>query len=104
MVDAVHTLEKALGRVSYEVTAHETASRVFRRSLFVVEDMKAGEVFTEQNIRSIQPGYGLPPKHLPKVLGRRAATDVTRGTPLCGLRIGDGNRGEHRQDERIYTG
>lgn len=82
MVDAVRVGEKALGRVNYEVTEKEAASRVFRRSLFVVEDMKAGDVFTDKNVRSIRPGYGLPPKHLADVLGRRATRDIARGTPL----------------------
>jgi N-acetylneuraminate synthase len=82
MVEAVRTAEKALGRVSYEVTEKEKASRIFRRSLFVVEDMKAGDVFTDQNIRSIRPAHGLPPKYFLEVLDRRAARDLLRGTPL----------------------
>jgi pseudaminic acid synthase len=82
MVEAVRTAERALGQVSYEVTDKEKASRVFRRSLFVVKDMKAGDVFTEQNVRSIRPGHGLLPKHLPEVLGRRAESDILRGTPI----------------------
>ncbi|MBC7260763.1 MAG: pseudaminic acid synthase, partial [Chloroflexi bacterium] len=83
MVEAIRTVEKALGRVSYEIGEREAKSRVFRRSLFVVKDMKAGEVFTEENVRSIRPGYGLPPKFLKEVLGRRAACDIKRGTPLA---------------------
>lgn len=82
MVDAIRVAEKAVGKVSYEVTEREAASRVFRRSLFVVADIKAGEPFTEKNIRSIRPGYGLPPKHLSDILGRRATCDIARGTPL----------------------
>jgi N-acetylneuraminate synthase len=82
MVDAVRAAEQALGRVSYTVTAREQASRVFRRSLFVVRDVSAGEVFSRENVRSIRPGHGLPPRHLPAVLGRRAARDIVRGTPL----------------------
>lgn len=82
MVDAIRTAEKALGRVSYELTKSEAASRVFRRSLFVVADVKAGEVFTEENVRSIRPGHGLPPKWLPELLGRRAMRDIARGTPF----------------------
>ena len=83
MVEAVRTTEKALGRVSYEVTAKEKASRAFRRSLFVVQEVKAGDMFTEMNVRSIRPGYGLPPKYLSEVLGQRAACDILRGTPLA---------------------
>ncbi len=82
MIDAVRMVEKALGRPSYEITEREMASRVYRRSLFVVGDVKTGEVFTDKNVRSIRPGYGLPPKWLPEVLGRRASRDIARGTPL----------------------
>jgi len=57
-------------------------SREFSRSLFVVKDIKAGETFTEENIRSIRPGYGLPPKYLKDVLGKRAKIDIKKGTPL----------------------
>jgi sialic acid synthase SpsE len=81
-VEAIRTVEKALGKVHYGITEQEAKSRVFRRSLFVVKDMKAGEMFTEENVRSIRPGYGLHPRHLNDVLGRRAARDIKRGTPL----------------------
>ena len=82
MVEAVRTVEKALGEVNYKVTEKETASRVFRRSLFVVEDVKKGEVFTDKNVRSIRPGSGLHTRYLDKVLGRRTAQNINRGTPL----------------------
>lgn len=82
MVAAVRTVEKALGRVHYGVSEREAASRVFRRSLFVVRDMKKGEGFTEENVRSIRPGYGLPARHLRDVIGRCASQDIERGTPL----------------------
>ncbi|MBI4327438.1 MAG: pseudaminic acid synthase, partial [Chloroflexi bacterium] len=82
MVEAIRTTEKALGRVNYEINPEESKSRIFRRSLFVVEAMKAGERFTGRNVRSIRPAHGLHPRHYEKVLGRQAACDIARGTPL----------------------
>lgn len=82
MVDAVRETEKALGTVSYDVSEREMGSRAFRRSLFVAMDVEAGEKFTEENVRSIRPGYGLPPKYLSMVLGRKATENIRRGTPL----------------------
>jgi pseudaminic acid synthase len=82
MVEAVRTVEKSLGTVSYGVSEKEAKSRIFRRSLFVVEDVKAGDEFTARNVRSIRPGNGLAPKHLKEVLNRRASRDIKRGTPL----------------------
>ena len=83
MVDAVRTAEQALGRVQYALSKKEESSLVFRRSLFVVENVKAGEAFTEKNVRCIRPGYGLHSRHLDVVLGRKAAHDVKRGTPMA---------------------
>jgi len=82
MVNAIRVAEKALGQVNYAVTEKEAASRVFRRSLFVVKDMKAGDVFTEENVRSIRPGCGLHTKHLERIIQRRAAKSIKRGTPV----------------------
>lgn len=82
LVDAVRVAEQALGQVRYEMNSAEDACRVFRRSLFIVNDVKAGELLTTENVRSIRPGHGLPPKFLSRVLGRRAARDLTLGTPL----------------------
>lgn len=82
MAQSVRAAQQALGRVRYGANESEAASLVFRRSLFVVEDMRAGETFTTQNVRSIRPGHGLPPARLPEVLGRRAARDISRGAPL----------------------
>jgi N-acetylneuraminate synthase len=82
MVEAVRTTEKALGSVSFGLTDKEKENKVFRRSLFVVRDMKAGETFTKENVRSIRPGYGLPPKHLKGILGKKAGQDIKKGTPL----------------------
>ncbi len=82
MVEAVRIAEQALGHVRYGVTKQEAASRDFRRSLFVVRDIKEGEEFTAENIRSIRPGYGLAPKHLKEVLGKHALQELKAGTPL----------------------
>lgn len=82
MAEAIRAAEKALGQVHYGVSEKEATSRIFRRSLFVVEDIRAGEEFTAKNVRSIRPGNGLHPRHLPEVLGRFAAHDLRRGTPL----------------------
>lgn len=82
LVAAIRTAEQALGRVNYARTEREQSSVVFRRSLFVVADIRAGERFTTENVRSIRPGHGLPPKHLPNVLGRTARCDLAAGTPL----------------------
>ena len=82
MVEAVRTAEKALGSVQFASGPREANSRRFRRSLFVVEDIKKGELFTKQNVRSIRPADGLHPRNFNEVLGKRAARDVERGTPL----------------------
>src|SRR5262249_3232339 len=82
MVEAVRTAEKALGAVHYGLSGKDPASGGFRRPLYVVRAVRAGEPLTEQNVRSIRPANGLPPKFLPDVLGRRAALDLPTGTPL----------------------
>jgi N-acetylneuraminate synthase len=82
MVEGVRTAEKALGSVHFGVSDREGRSRVFRRSLFVVRDLKKGELFTSENVRSIRPGDGLHTRHLAEVLGKTAALDIVRGTPL----------------------
>lgn len=74
---------QALGEVSYGVTEKEKASLRFRRSLYIVRDMKAGEVLNHENLRAIRPGMGLAPKHLDALLGKVVARDVRRGTPAC---------------------
>jgi len=82
MVDAVRIAEKALGAVSFGQSEKENASRVFRRSLFIVKEVKAGDKFTPENVRSIRPGHGLHTRHLKEIVGRRAARDAEAGTPL----------------------
>lgn len=93
MVRLIRQTERALGRVSYERTPTEQEGLVFRRSLFVVEDVEAGEVFTAHNVRSIRPGHGLAPRFLPDVLGRRATRAIRRGAPLTWELVGP--RAEH---------
>ena len=82
MVSAIRTAEKAVGEVRYEASPQEAASRMFRRSLFIVKDVKQGEAFTAENVRSIRPGCGIHPRHLKDVLGHRAKQDLQLGTPL----------------------
>jgi pseudaminic acid synthase len=82
MVDAVRVAEQALGEVYYGLSADEQSSRVFRRSLFVVKDMRKGETFSPENLRSIRPGTGLHTRYLETFLGRSAARDIRAGTPL----------------------
>lgn len=82
MVEAVREVEKALGTARLGPTGGEEPSRIFRRSLFVVADVRAGERFTTDNVRSIRPSHGLHPRDLDRVLGRRASRDIPRGTPL----------------------
>ena len=82
MVKSVREVEEALGKVSYELTEKIKKSHEFSRSLFVVKDMRAGETFTEKNIRSIRPGYGLHPKYYDVILGKKVKTDIKKGSPL----------------------
>ena len=82
MVAAVRQAEKALGKPTYELTEKVKDNRKFSRSLFAVKDIKAGELFTEENVRSIRPGYGLHPRYLKEVIGKKAKVDIVAGTPL----------------------
>jgi len=82
MVRAIRSVEKALGKVDYNVTMRMQKSRVFSRSLFVVEDIKRGDLITEQNVRSIRPGHGLHPRYLKEILGKYASHDLKKGTPF----------------------
>jgi len=82
LVESIRSAERSLGRVQYGPTPHEMRTRPFRRSLFVVCDMKKGEAFTAANVRSIRPADGLHPRHLPDLLGRHASRDIEKGTPV----------------------
>lgn len=84
LVNSVNTINSALGEVRYGATVREKDSRIYRRSLFAVRDIRSGEMFTADNIRSIRPAYGMPPKKLNFVLGKKARVDIKRGTPLSG--------------------
>jgi N-acetylneuraminate synthase len=82
LVEGARIAWSALGSVNYQHKDSEKGNVVFRRSLYVVADLAAGETFTENNIRSIRPGYGLAPKHLAAILRRKATRDIPRGTPV----------------------
>jgi N-acetylneuraminate synthase len=74
---------QALGSVRYGPSEHEKSSLIYRRSLYVAQDMKAGERFTKENLRAVRPGKGLPPKHLDDFLGKSISRDAAKGTPLA---------------------
>jgi len=82
MVKAVREAEVAVGKVDYTLTEKMLKSREFSRSLYVVEDIKAGELITEKNVRSIRPGYGLHPKYLTDIMGKKAKVALEKGTPM----------------------
>ncbi|HAA93678.1 MAG TPA: pseudaminic acid synthase [Rhodospirillaceae bacterium] len=89
LVDGVRTAWQAFGKPHYERKESEKGNVIFRRSLYVVEDIDDNGVFTNRNVRSIRPGFGLPPKHLPEILGRRATRALKRGDPLDWDMVGD---------------
>ena len=82
MVDSIRNVEKALGDVSYELSDKVKANREFSRSLFVVTDMKKGDIVSEDNVRSIRPGFGLHPKYLKEILGKKVNQDLKKGIPF----------------------
>jgi sialic acid synthase SpsE len=82
LVKSAQSAFTALGTGRAQQSPSEDANRMFRRSLYAVVDIAAGEVFTPANVRAIRPGYGLAPKYLSEILGRRAQRAVARGTPM----------------------
>lgn len=82
MVSKIRDVEAALGSATFDLSDGSLEGRKFARSLFVVEDIKQGEVFSKSNIKSIRPGYGLAPSKVDSILGKRAKRDILRGTPL----------------------
>ena len=83
MVKAVREAEKLLGKVDYAMTEKKKNSRRFARSLYIAEDVEAGEIITDKNVRCIRPGYGLHPKYLPQILGKKFRKDFEKGTRLA---------------------
>lgn len=82
MVKAVREAEKAIGVIDYTLTEKQAKGRDFSRSLYIAEDVKAGEVFTEKNLRSVRPGFGLHPKYFNELIGKKAKLDLEKGTPM----------------------
>ena len=82
MVKSVREVEKAVGKAQYSVQKKESENIVFRRSLFVVKDAIKGEKFTRENVRCIRPGYGLAPRFLQKIIGKKSKKNIKKGTPL----------------------
>ncbi len=79
MVQNIRQVEKALGRVNYPTEPSKIKGREYARSLYVAEDMKAGDIITAQNVRSVRPGFGLHPKYLPDIIGKRVNKDLSKG-------------------------
>ncbi|WP_375239613.1 pseudaminic acid synthase [Aurantibacter sp.] len=82
MVGAVRLTEKLMGKADYEMTEKKKKSRQFSRSLFVVEDVKKGDVLTKENVRSIRPGFGMHPMYFSELIGKKFKKDIKRGTPM----------------------
>lgn len=82
MVNSIRNVEKALGMVKYDLSEKMKKSREFSRSLFVVKDVKEGEIFTEDNVKSIRPGFGMHTRYYSDILGKKARANIEKGTPL----------------------
>ncbi|MCR4650618.1 MAG: pseudaminic acid synthase [Lachnospiraceae bacterium] len=82
MVRDIRTIEKAMGKVTYELTDKQKKNRAFSRSLYIAEDMKAGDILTPENLRSVRPGYGMHTKYYEEMLGKRVKKDVSLGTRM----------------------
>ena len=82
MVDTVRVAQESVGEVTYELTSKEVNSRIFRRSIFISEDVKSGDVLTEQNTKIVRPNIGLGPEHISDVLGKKVNKDASKGSPV----------------------
>ena len=98
MVESVRAAETCIGKVNYRLTEKQKNSREHSRSLFVVKDIKAGEIFTNQNVRSIRPGHGLHPKHLENIIGKKSLQKINKGTPCNFLSYPNSNKNYERRD------
>ena len=83
MVKDIRMAEAAIGKVSYDLTEKQKAGRCFARSLYVAKEIKKGDVITEENVRSVRPGYGLHPKYLNECIGKQVNIDLEKGTRMC---------------------
>ena len=82
MVDAIRMTERAMGKVTYDLSEKQKNSREHSRSLFIVKDIKEGEVFTNENVKSIRPGFGIATKYINDILGKKATRNIEKGTPV----------------------
>lgn len=82
LVKDIRNVEKSLGKITYDLTDRQIKAREHSRSLFIVEDIKKGDIITEKNVRSIRPGYGINTKYLKDILGKKVKCDLKKGTPM----------------------
>lgn len=82
MIGSIRNVEKAIGKVSFEIWKKEWSNRVFKRSIYVVKNIKKWDIFTPENIRIIRPWFGMAPKFYEEILGKSASVDIERGTAL----------------------
>ena len=82
MVQSVRDAENSIGSMSYELSEKQKVGRQFSRSIYVISDIKEGEIFTEKNIRAIRPGFGLHPKYYEKILGKKSPKNLDHGDRL----------------------
>ena len=87
MVKEIRNVETAIGKIDYKLTDKQKINRNFSRSLYIVENIKKGEIITENNVRSIRPGFGMHPKYFNEILGKKVKFDLERGTALSSNQI-----------------
>ena len=82
MVKAIRIAEKMMGKIDYEMAEKKKKSRQFSRSLFIVKDVKSGDKISNENVRSIRPGFGMHPRHLSEIIGKKFQENFEKGTPM----------------------